>query len=406
MLKRTAPIPVAFYCSILLAQAQPRRQLGVRVVNAATSPEKAVPRVRVSLERTVGTDQLTVGVALSDAYGRVVFDLPATFQTAFEARLEVTEVQGLVIYNPADGAIDPASLARVKELTLKLLPKGSHALLEPPQLEALIARLSRPIQGPQFAILAAPERTADLTGSLRDWAEKSGFTLAQVEDQPRSWADGIRNNPSGATKRQKALAEFAAKNFPRAAELFGEAANQDLQDLDREEQRRKEAEERSSKALKAFLGNKISQAGALSAGHNFTAARVALEEGLRRVDKGRYRQWWIGMSLRVAFAHVKEGIRGDPQSSAGQIDQAIAEYEGLLREPAGILEDIDRAAAQNALGDALVGQGRRSSGPQAAVQLARAVEAYRASLQVRTRAARPRDWAITQLNLGIGLDAL
>lgn len=403
MLNRFAAIFVAFCCSILLAQAQQRRQLGVRVVNAETSPEKAVVHVRVSLERMIGAAQVTVGVGLSDANGRVVFDIPAAFQTALEARLQVTEAQGLVIYKPEDGAIDPASLAHTRELTLKLLHKGSAALLEPAQLEALVARLSRPTQSPRSSILTAAARAPDLTGSLREWAQKSGFTLGQVEDQLRKWADNIRNNPARATKRQNALAEFAARNFPRAAELFGEAANQDLQDFDREEQQRKEAEERSSRALRGFLDNKISQAGALSAGHSYTAARAALEEGLRRTERGRHRQWWIDMSLRVAGAHAREGELGDPKSTAGQIKEAIAEFERLLREPASILDDVDRAATQSALGAALDAQGQRSSGPEAATLLQRAVEAYRASLQVRTRAAWPDDWAITQLNLGSAL---
>jgi tetratricopeptide (TPR) repeat protein len=406
MLKWTAALLVAFYCSILLAQAQQGRQIGVIVVNAATTPEKAVPRVRVSLERMIGTDQMTVGVGLSDAYGRVVFNLPATFQTAFEARLQVTTVQGLVIYKPEDGTIDPAILARAKEITLKLLPKGSHALLEPPQLEALIARLSKPNQGPQSSIVTASAHPVDVTSSLREWAEKSGFTLEEVENQLRNWADGIRNNPARATKRQKALAEFAAKNFPRAAELFGEAANQDLQDLDRSEQLRKEAEERSSKALRGFIENKISQAGALTAGHNYTAARVALEEGLRRVDKGRHRQWWITMSLRVAGSHAIEGELSGPQASAGQIEEAIAEYQNLLREPAGILDDVDRAATLHELGNALGARGQRSTGPEGADLLRRAVDAYRAALEVRTRAAMPNDWAMTQLNLGRALGTL
>jgi hypothetical protein len=59
---------------------------------------------------------------------------------------------------------------------------------------------------------------------------------------------------------------------------------------------------------------------------------------------------------------------------------------------------------QNNLGSALSEQGTRTAGEAGARLLAEAVAAYRAALEVRTRAELPQDWAMTQNNLGNALE--
>jgi tetratricopeptide (TPR) repeat protein len=59
--------------------------------------------------------------------------------------------------------------------------------------------------------------------------------------------------------------------------------------------------------------------------------------------------------------------------------------------------------AHNNLGLALVDQGEMSHGKQATDLIAQAVEAYRAALEVYTKADLPHDWAMTQNNLGLAL---
>ena len=63
----------------------------------------------------------------------------------------------------------------------------------------------------------------------------------------------------------------------------------------------------------------------------------------------------------------------------------------------------DWAMTQNNLGNALQEQGTRSPGEAGRALLAQAVEAYRAALEVYTRASLPQDWAMTQNNLGNAL---
>jgi hypothetical protein len=63
----------------------------------------------------------------------------------------------------------------------------------------------------------------------------------------------------------------------------------------------------------------------------------------------------------------------------------------------------DWAMTQNNLGGALVSLGERQPGAEGLRSLSGAVEAYRAALQVYTRAAMPQDWAATQNSLGYTL---
>jgi len=61
---------------------------------------------------------------------------------------------------------------------------------------------------------------------------------------------------------------------------------------------------------------------------------------------------------------------------------------------------------QNNLGHALVELGGRAGGEEGNKLVREAVGAYRAALQVRTRAELPQDWAETQNNLGNALGDL
>ncbi|MEM1330951.1 MAG: hypothetical protein AAGG07_10350 [Planctomycetota bacterium] len=80
--------------------------------------------------------------------------------------------------------------------------------------------------------------------------------------------------------------------------------------------------------------------------------------------------------------------------------RAIAIYVGTL--DLETLSSYERAQTQNNLGNAYQ---RLPTGDRGA-NLGRAIEAYEAALEVRTREARPVDWARTQNNLGTAYEEL
>jgi tetratricopeptide (TPR) repeat protein len=62
------------------------------------------------------------------------------------------------------------------------------------------------------------------------------------------------------------------------------------------------------------------------------------------------------------------------------------------------------AMLQTRLGTALQDEARHAPGEEGRALLAQAVQAYRAALQVYTRAGTPQRWARTQNNLGTALE--
>jgi len=83
--------------------------------------------------------------------------------------------------------------------------------------------------------------------------------------------------------------------------------------------------------------------------------------------------------------------------------QAVQAYRAALEVRTKADLPQDWAGTQNNLGNALLDQGERSSGTQATELLAQAVQAFRAALEVYTKADLPQDWAKTQNNLGNAL---
>lgn len=61
-----------------LAQAQPKQQLAVRVVNAAFNPASVVVKVRIALLRDKSGSPVTAGLAVTDANGRCGLRLTAS----------------------------------------------------------------------------------------------------------------------------------------------------------------------------------------------------------------------------------------------------------------------------------------------------------------------------------------
>ncbi len=100
-----------------------------------------------------------------------------------------------------------------------------------------------------------------------------------------------------------------------------------------------------------------------------------------------------------------QGARVGGEAGAGLLGEAVAAYRAALRVRTEAAHPVDWAMTQNNLGTALQAQGARVGGEAGAGLLGEAVAAYRAALRVCTEAAHPVDWATTQNNLGAALRA-
>ncbi|MEO9682815.1 helix-turn-helix domain-containing protein [Tateyamaria sp.] len=112
---------------------------------------------------------------------------------------------------------------------------------------------------------------------------------------------------------------------------------------------------------------------------------------------------WAAGKNTEAIGLRNQGTRTDGPKGADLLAQAVAAYRAALEVRTRADHPADWAMTQNNLGIALQNQGTRTEGPKGADLLAQAVVAYRAALEVRTRAYHPVDWAMTQNNLGAAL---
>ncbi len=109
--------------------------------------------------------------------------------------------------------------------------------------------------------------------------------------------------------------------------------------------------------------------------------------------------WGAGMNSQ-AIGYQELGSRTGGSEGAALLGQAVEAYRAALEVGTRADHPVDWAMMQNNLGNALSVQGERTGGPEGEKLLGQAVEACRAALEVLTRADHPVDWAMTLNNLG------
>jgi uncharacterized coiled-coil protein SlyX len=253
----------------------------------------------------------------------------------------------------------------------------------------------------------------------------------------------------------RALAEFAQKNFAAAAENAGQAGNaardQYLAADKLVAQLTARADEARAQAREAYG----LQGQSLYAQQKFGEAVTAFENALDAAPRANVPQGWAELEVRrgmalSAWAGVLTGsaitdyrakavaayraalevythqalprlwawtqhnlgaaLHFQAAAAAGAestrlLAEAVAAYRAALEVYTREALPYDWAWTQNDLGAALHDQGTASAGPESIRLLAEAVSAYRAALEVYTRQALPQDWAATQNNLGAALNA-
>jgi tetratricopeptide (TPR) repeat protein len=395
-----------------LSQGSPQRELTVVVVNAHADPSQPVPGVRVSLSFVAGSEKVTDSRDATNRQGQALLVVSPEAAQRDDLRVEITGVSDLVVFQPADGQLSGLP----STVTVRLLPKGSVLLLGPPQIEAMLQRLSiqaraknQEIHALKAELAAAQgQKPDDLTAAMTEWAKANGFAAADVDKQVQQWAEDIQRHKDQATANEKALAELALKHYGVAAQLFDQAADDIGQSMDEEE--KKFLEERRTQ-LRELVDKKFQSANTYQLNLQFHQATQILAQARDRAaaEHGRYpedaalRGIWLDAELRLANARRDEGEFGEASASAALLTQSIKDYQVLLQERSAPGERQDWAMAQTNLAIALVDQAVRSSGAQATDLLAQAAKAYRGALEVYTKTDQPKEWARTQSNMGNAL---
>jgi hypothetical protein len=172
-----------------------QRQLTVVVVNAHTDPSQPVAGVRVSLTFLAGQEKVTDARDATNRSGQALLLVSPEAAQRGDLRIDIAGVTDLVVYEPADGQLNGLPVT----VTLKLLPKGSTALLGPAQIEAMLRRMSlrathleqqnREMQAQLAA--AKSQGPDDLTAAMSEWAKANGFAVDDADGHVRQWAQEI-----------------------------------------------------------------------------------------------------------------------------------------------------------------------------------------------------------------------
>ncbi|MGB9406435.1 MAG: hypothetical protein WCA89_02800, partial [Terracidiphilus sp.] len=394
------------------ASNAPQQQLPVVVVNAHVDPAQPVQGARVSLSFVSGSEKVVDARDATNRTGQALLLVSPEAAQRGSLRIEITGVNDLVVYTPADGQLTGLPVTVI----IQLLPKGSPALLGPAQIEAMLHRLSvqsnaksQEISALKGELAAAQGQKPDnLTVAMTAWATANGFGIAEADKQVQQWAEEIQRRKDQATTEQKALSELALKHYGVAAQLFNQAVDDIGQSMDEDE--KKFLEERRAK-LRDLVDKSFQSSEAYQLNSQYHQATQILEQARVRAaaEHGRYpedsalRGIWLEAELRLADARRDEGEVGEASESSSLLAQSIKDYQGLLQAYSVPKEREDWARAQTDLGNALMDQGERSKGALAMESFANAVEAYRAALEVQTKTDMPQDWAKTQSNLGKAL---
>ena len=233
-------------------------------------------------------------------------------------------------------------------------------------------------------------------------ASREKVTAAELRSGIDLFVAVVRADPK-ADFYDRALAEFAQKNFAAAAENAGQAAvaarDQYLAADKLAAQVAARGEEARTRAREAFS----LQGQALYAGRKFGEAVTAFEAALAAAPRAKVPEAWAELQLNLGLAldDWAEVVAGDAITKHRA--EAVAAYRAALETLTREARPWTWARAQNNLACSLQSQAAASTGSDSARLLVAAIAAYRAALEVWTRDALPEDWATAQNNLGSAL---
>lgn len=453
-----------------VAQGPPPHELQGKVVSArAWASDPPIAGARVRLEDSDSE-------ALSDGNGLYQLPLPPGLKPGDPVTLTVS-APGYVIYTPAGGRtkIPPPAPERPANadlewtrVTIRLLRKGSAALLEDPQIEALLGDLGGvSFRGEELtdALQSDAGTAAPFELSLQDWAASRGLPYEQVDKRVRAWSEETYAHREGASPLQQGEAALGARRYEEAGNILAGAAAAIRQ---AEEHRRSPALEEVRKALSERLALYARSAAARDSARLFEEARQVALQGVQdaQAEAHRYSQdaqlrhlWW-GSSLVACYQRLRfiqqaaplserqgaaSTLLADCRALRGQITQEEAPrlwgwsnlltaiVTGYLGEVSGgqpALEWLDQAIADAGRAAAFYGKDRDPQSwaaaqtlagrllqlkaaqagvaPQDAAQwLAQSRAALLPVLEVYTQEDHPRQWAEIRklLDHGVSLGA-
>ena len=254
-----------------------------------------------------------------------------------------------------------------------------------------------------MAKLAEMQAAQSVPPSLSDAQFISILSSFGHEEIPQThWEDALRDSAAKLKELEAQLAQLS-NDEPEIAALLDLAREAiDRADFAKAERHLADAEQRDIEAgeirLRRAVSSREKRAELAAAQGRYVEAADHYAEAARRARVFDEMEW-----ARLKFDEGGAAYeRGQYDPEPDLLNRAITAYRAALEERTRDRVPLDWAMTQNNLGTALSTLGER--GDEAALQ--EAITAYRSALEERTRDRVPLNWAATQNNLGNALLAL
>ena len=233
-------------------------------------------------------------------------------------------------------------------------------------------------------------------------AKKEGVKPTDLQSAINLFVAAVKGNPD-ADLIDRALADFAQKNFTQAATDAGQAADAAKKQRVAEEQMAAKLTAEAKANRDKERDARTLQGRSFDAARQFDKAAQAYDEALDITPRSDMPKQWASLT-EIQGASLEDWAENSTGSDIqSRRARAIAAYHSALEVQTREAAPQDWAVVQNNLGIALQEQAGATAGPDRAKLLAQSIAAYNSALQVRTRQAAPQDWAATQNNLGSAL---
>ncbi len=419
-------VPLLLGCAAVEATAQkPAREITV-VVNALPPPAKPVRAASVSLWYLDSGVKITEARQVTNSDGQAQIEVSADAAQRGDLRIDITGASGLAIYQPAGGQFVTGFSPSVTSVTVSLLPVGNPALLGPAQIQAYLNRslmqvtgLEKQVSGLKAEAAQTQSQEQYLAAELDEFAKAMGFSADQVNEQVQIWAQNVQLQADQATAEQKALAEFALKDYAAAARDFNQAGDATQKQIEADEAAAGAAEkvaeaavDKARDGLRQLIDQREQAAGADQLRLQYHEATQAAESALteaeaehkKHADDAGFHDLWLDAVWDTANARVREGEIAPADQSLVLLAEAGSNFQTLAHEYTTSGDRGQVAAAESNLGVALIREGERVEGDKGMALLSESVEAYQSALAVSTKADQPQDWSMMENNLGVALD--
>jgi tetratricopeptide (TPR) repeat protein len=375
----------------------------VTVINKHADPGQPVPNVRVTIDFVDGSQKITEARDRTNSQGQTELIISPEAQQRGDLHIEITDAPNLVIFQPGEGILTDVH----PTLTIVLLPKGSPALLQPAQIEAMLNRLSRlSIQNQQLqvSLTKAEHQKPDFDQLLHNWASTNGLPYDQVDQQMRAWANDVLEHRQEASLSKQAEAELALRHFENAAKLFQGAALTSKLALHREQESylvgRREA-------LRSLFKESTQGADAFQLAHQYHQATQIMDDAVTEAaaehqhfpEDAALRHIWLRTVRYTSLVRTQEGeklLSQDPPSenAAPLFLKAIDDCKGVLAQTDKSAEPEQWASVQFVIGSAELYLGVHVPNYKDATEFrSQAIASIRAALDASNKDKDPKTWA-------------